>query len=148
MFEKAHRMLHSTNKEDELEQNPARQSKVSLMEVEEQQNTSFMATKCQTLGRILLQTVAIIVKNGSKRLFINALLDYESTETYLNIDTAAKLGLHGEMRKNQVNVINGIVATSETAPTEFTLRSMNGQVNTAMETFTINDVTGDLKTVT
>ena len=88
------------------------------------------------------------MKNGSKRLFINALLDYESTETYLNIDTAAKLGLHGEMRKNQVNVINGIVATSETAPAEFTLRSMNGQVNTAMETFTINDVTGDLKTVT
>ena len=106
-----------------------------------------MATKCQTVGCILLQTVAIIVKNGSKRLFINALLGYESTETYLNIDIAAKLGLHGEMRKSHVNVINETVANSETAPVEFTLRSMNGQVNTVMEAFTINDVTGNLKTV-
>ena len=51
------------------------------------------------------------------------------------------------MRKSHVNVINETVANSETAPVEFTLRSMNGQVNTVMEAFTINDVTGNLKTV-
>ena len=43
-------------------------------------------------------------------------------------------------------MINGTIATFETAPVEFTLRSMNGQVNTVIEALAIN-VTGDLKTV-
>ena len=123
-------MLHSANQEDEVEQNAAQQSKTSLMEGEEQQNTSFVATKCQKLGCISLQTVPVIVENGSKSLIINALLDDGSTQTYLNADIAAKLGLHGDISKSQVSVINGAVATFETAPVEFRLRSMNGQVNT------------------
>ena len=123
-------MLHRANQEDEVEQNPAQQSKTSLMEGEEQQNTSFVATKCQKLGCISLQTVPVIVENGSKSLIINALLDDGSTQTYLNADIAAKLGLHGDISKSQVSVINGTVATFETAPVEFRLRSMNGQVNT------------------
>ena len=44
-------------------------------------------------------------------------------------------------------MINGTVATFETAPAEFRLKSMNGQVNTVIKVFTINDVTGDLKIV-
>ena len=44
-------------------------------------------------------------------------------------------------------MINGTAGTFETAPAEFRLRSMNGQVNTVIEPFTINDVTSDLKTV-
>ena len=57
------------------------------------------------------------------------------------------MGLHGEIGKNQVNEINETVATFETAPVEFRLKSMNGQVNIVIEAFTINNVTGDLKTV-
>ena len=87
------------------------------------------------------------MENGSKSLIINSLLDDGSTQTYLNADIAAKLGWHGEIWKSQVNVINGTVATFETAPVEFTLRSMNGEVNTVIEAFTISNVTGDLKIV-
>ena len=100
----------------------------------------------QKLGCILLRAVPIRVKNGSKSLIINALLDDRSTQTYLNADIAAKLGLHGKVQKIQVNVMNGTVANFETAPLEFTLRNMNGQDSTVIETFIIND-TGDLKTV-
>ena len=106
-----------------------------------------MATKCLKLGCILLRVMPVIVKNGSKILLINAVLDDGSTQTYLNVDIAAKLSLHGEIHKSQVTVINGTVATFETAPVEIRLRSMNGQVNTVIEASTINDVTGDLKTV-
>ena len=106
-LKKHNRMLQSANHEDESEQNPARQSKISLMEGEEQQNTSFMATEYQKLGCISMRTVPIIVENRSKRLIINALLDDGTTQTYLNADIAAKLGLHGEIRKSQVNAING-----------------------------------------
>ena len=91
------------------------------MEGEEQQNTSFMATEYEKLQCILLQTVPIIVENGSKSLIINALLDDGSKQTYLNADIAAKLSLHGEIRKSEVSVINGTVATFETAPVEFRL---------------------------
>ena len=63
-----------------------------------------------------------------------------STQTYLNADIAAKLDLHWEIQKSQVNVINWAVATFQTAPLEFTSRSMNGQVKTVIETFTIHDV--------
>ena len=106
-----------------------------------------MATEYPKLGCISLRTVPIIVENGSKRLVINASLDDGSTQTYLNADIAAKLGLHGEIRKSQVNVRNGTVATFQEAPVEFTLRSMNRQVNAVIEVFIISDVTGDLKTV-
>ena len=106
-----------------------------------------MATEYPKLGCISLRTVPIIVENGSKSLVINASLDDGSTQTYLNADIAAKLGLHGEIRKSQVNVRNGTVATFQEAPVEFTLRSMNGQVNAVIEVFIISDVTGDLKTV-
>ena len=51
------------------------------------------------------------------------------------------------MWKSQVNVVNGTVATFEAAPVQFTLRSMNGQVNTVIEAYAISDVTGDLKTI-
>ena len=43
-------------------------------------------------------------------------------------------------------MINETVVTFETALVQFTLKSMNGQVNTVTEAFTINNVTGDLKT--
>ena len=103
-----------------------------------------MATECQKLGCISLWTVPILMENRSKSLIINALLDDGSTQTYLNADIAAKLALHGEIWKSKVNVINGTVATFETALVEFTLRSMNGQVNTVIEAFVVNVVTGDL----
>ena len=77
---------------------------------------------------------------------MNAILDDGSTQTYLNTDIAVKLALNGEIWKSQVNVINETVVTFETALVQFTLKSMNGQVNTVTEAFTINDVTGDLKT--
>ena len=78
------------------------------------------------------------MENGSKSLIINALLDDGSIQTYLNADIAAKLGLHGEIRKSQVNVINETVATFETAPVEFTLKRMDGQVNTVIEAVTVD----------
>ena len=77
---------------------------------------------------------------------MNAILDDGSTQTYLNTDIAVKLALNGEIWKSQVNVINETVVTFETALVQLTLKSMNGQVNTVTEAFTINNVTGDLKT--
>ena len=94
-------MLHSAKQEDELEQNSAQQSKISLKEGVEQGNTSFMATECQKLGCISLRTVRIVVENRSKSLTIDALLDDGSTQKYLIVDIAAKLGV--KLKRFNVN---------------------------------------------
>ena len=114
-------MSHSANQEDKLEQNPACQSQISLMEREEQQSTPFMVTECQRLGCISLPTKPTIVKNGSKGLTVNALLYGGSTQTNLNADIAATLDLHKENLKNGIHI--------------------KEYVNTIIEAFTTNDVT-------
>ena len=60
------RMLHSANQEDELEQDSGQQSKISLMEGEEQQNTSYMATECQYWGVFHCGQCQILWKMGVK----------------------------------------------------------------------------------
>ena len=94
-------MLHSAKQEDKLEQNSAQQSQISLKKGEEQGNTSFMATECQKLGCISLRTVRIVVENGSESLTIDALLDDGSTQKYLIVDIAAKLGV--KLKRFNVN---------------------------------------------
>ena len=54
-----------------------------------------------------LRTVPVVVKNGGRRLVLNALLDDASTKTYINGDVAAELGLEGTIQKITVSVLNG-----------------------------------------
>ena len=56
-----------------------------------------------------LRTVPVVLKNGEKSVVVNALLDDGSTQTYLNSDVAAELGLEGKICDTQVNVLNGCV---------------------------------------
>ena len=58
---------------------------------------------------IALRTIPVYLKNGSRRLKVNALLDDASTKTYLNADVAAELGLKGHPQKVSVSVLNGQV---------------------------------------
>ena len=44
-------------------------------------------------GNIALRTIPVYLKNGNKRLRVNALLDDASTKTYLNSDVTAEMGL-------------------------------------------------------
>ena len=46
---------------------------------------------------ISLRTVPVVLKNGEKSVVVNALLDDGSTQTYLNSDVAAELGLEGKI---------------------------------------------------
>ena len=41
---------------------------------------------------VALRTVPVFLKNGNRRIKVNALLDEASTKTYLNADVAAELG--------------------------------------------------------
>ena len=68
-----------------------------LNEKRVEQNDMTMVT--ETTGNIALRTIPVYIKNGNRKLQVNALLDDASTKTYINVDVAAELGLQGCLRK-------------------------------------------------
>ena len=74
-----------------------------------------------------LRTVPVFLKNGNRRIKVNALLDEASTKTYLNADVAAELGLQGHPQSVTVNVLNGQTENFETTPVEVELESLDGK---------------------
>ena len=79
-----------------------------------------------------LRTVPMVLKNGEKSVVVNALVDDGSTQTYLNSDVAAELGLEGKICDTQVNVLNGCVESFQTMPVSVRLI---GQVNMKVDAF-------------
>ena len=68
-------------------------------------------------GSIALRTIPVYLKNGNKRLKVNALLDDASTKTYINANVAAEIGLQGELKRVNVSVLNGQLKSFETSYT-------------------------------
>ena len=58
--------------------------------------TTMVTTKTPEPAKYLaLRKVPVVVKNGERRMIVNALLDDGSTKTYINGDVAAEVGLEG-----------------------------------------------------
>ncbi|XP_071095649.1 uncharacterized protein [Haliotis cracherodii] len=70
-----------------------------------------------------LRTVPVVLKNGTKRIRVNALLDDASTKSYINADVASELGMQGSIEKISVSVLNGKKETFETKPVVFGIES-------------------------
>ena len=109
--------------------------------------TTMMAQNYLRTDLIRLRTVPIIIKNEDRLIKVNALLDDASTQTYINTDVAAELGLHGKPQKVTVNVLNGQIETFDTKPISLELRSINGNVSTRVTAFTADRVTGSMTVV-
>ena len=95
----------------------------------------------------VLQTVPVILKNGNRRLVVNALLDDGSTKTYVNSDIAAELNLKGTLERVNIGVLNGRSESLETMPVEFGLESIDVKVDIKIHSFTADRVTGNVKAV-
>ena len=63
---------------------------------EQNHQTTMMAQNEYRPGFVALRTVPVVLRNGTRTLKVNALLDDSSTKTYLNADVAAELGLQGQ----------------------------------------------------
>ena len=94
-----------------------------------------------------LRIIPVILKNGHKRLKVNALLDDASTQTYVNSDIAAELDLKGDLKAIRVSVLNGDCKSFQSMPVEFGLESINGDVDIEMKALTVNRVTGNMKVI-
>ncbi|XP_047142971.1 uncharacterized protein LOC124817189 [Hydra vulgaris] len=77
---------------------------------------------------VAMRTLPVILTNGKLSIKVNALLDDASTQTYINSDVAAELGLQGVMKEIKINVLNGRVDTFQTMPVEFQLQSIDGKL--------------------
>ena len=67
--------------------------------ITERSMTTVDHNKSEAPAFAVLRTVPVILKNGNRRIEVNALLDDASTRTYLNSDVAAQLGLPWENTK-------------------------------------------------
>eukprot|EP00795_Rhopilema_esculentum_P003688 gene3688-14951_t len=67
--------------------------------------TTMVCSKSDVKGATALRTIPVVLKNGCRRLKLNALLDDASTQTYVNEDVAAELGLNGTFETIKVNVL-------------------------------------------
>ena len=86
--------------------------------------TTMATTKAPEPAKYLaLRAVPVVVKNGERRMIVNALLDDGSSKTYINGDVAAELGLEGSTQRITVNVLNGEEDSFETMLVEFDLQS-------------------------
>ena len=102
----------------------------SVTEGNEQNHQTTMMTQNEYRPDfVALRTVPVVLRNGTRTLKVNTLLDDASTKTYLNADVAAELGLQGQTEKVTVNVLNDQVETLETKPVNFKLESLDGNVS-------------------
>ena len=99
------------------------------------------------LAYMALRTVPVILKNGPHVIRVNALLDDGSTRTYLNQDIAAQLCLEGEPEQLTVNVLNGHKANLESSTVDFTIESVDGELQRPATAYTTKRVTGNMQVV-
>ena len=106
--------------------------------------TPSSATQTSTIA---LRTIPVYLKNGIKKIKVNALLDDASTKTYINSDVAAELGLQGQLKRVNISVQNGHIETFETTPVECTIESLDGKSQIRITAFTTERVIGDMKAI-
>ena len=94
-----------------------------------------------------LRTVPVLLKNGDRCVKVNALLDDASTQTYVNKDIAAVLGISGKPGSVNVYVLNGQAKTFTFNPITVELGSVDGDVSITTSAYTANRVTGNMAVI-
>ena len=109
--------------------------------------TTMMCSKSEIKRTMALRKIPVILKNGCRKLKVNALLDDASTQTYVNADIAAELGLTGTFEAIKVNVLHRECKSFQIMPVEFGLESVNGDVDIMVTAHTMKRVTGNMKVI-
>ena len=93
---------------------------------------------------VVLIKVTVVIKNGTRRVVVNALLEDASIKTYIDSDAAAKLGLQGENRRVTVNLLNSQTDSFETKIFQLNLESLDGKIDVKIAAFTAERITGNI----
>ncbi|XP_067667338.1 uncharacterized protein [Haliotis asinina] len=136
------RFLHSTKRCEATETKKQKQHDTQSPPV-----VTMSSSESSRSTLLSLRTVPVVLKNGNKRIIVNALLDDASTQTYINRDAALELGLSGPSQKVSVNVLNGQHEMLDTMSVQVGLESLDGSVNTTIYALTTTRVTGQMQVV-
>ena len=96
---------------------------------------------------VALRPVPIILKNGSRRVLVNCLLDEGSDTTYVNEDVVEELGLGGKKQQITVKVANDQSIRFLSGTVKIGLESNDGRVDTEITVKTSDRICGGLKAV-
>ena len=97
---------------------------------------------------IALRTVPVILRNGTKSISVNALLDDGSTRTYINTDVAAELELlTGECDEITVGTMGGAKRTFPSEAVSLVIESADQRTSRSIQAFTAANVTGAMRAV-
>ena len=94
---------------------------------------------------VMLRTIPIRLRKDRKNVTVNALLDDGSTQSYLNSDVAAELGISTKQFKVAVSTLNGRVEELQTMSVECQVESLDGSYIAPFSAITADQVTGDMK---
>ena len=149
------RLLHrdkffrTNNEKDEKKKEAPSITEDEQRKTNERSHTMTMhATKQPKVAdELVLRTVPVILKNGNRRLVVNALLGDGSTKTYVNSDIAAEFNLKGTLKRVNIGVLNGRSELVETMPVEFGLESIDGKGDMKIHAFTADRVTCNMKAI-
>ncbi|XP_067649100.1 uncharacterized protein [Haliotis asinina] len=141
------RLLHDSNWVKSQTRNYGNSSNNSENCKTENKQTTTMSSTTNGYYVSSLRTVPVILKNGSRRIKVNALLDDASTQTYINEDVVSELGVHGQRQTVSVNVLNSKQETFNSMTVEVGLESVDGSVDINISALTTTKVTGMMKVI-
>ncbi|XP_047138735.1 uncharacterized protein LOC124814782 [Hydra vulgaris] len=117
------------------------------LETNEKNEETILLTKFSRKDQsqdVAMRTLPVVLTNGKLLIKVNALLDDASTQTYINRDVAAELGLQGLMKEITISVLNGRVNTFQTMPVEFQLQSIGGKLKKKINALTVDRVKSNI----
>ena len=109
--------------------------------------TTMKTISDQETKSVALRTIPILLKNRSRKVLVNCLLDERSDTNYINEDIVQELGLTGEKKRIQVKVANDQTISFLSNTFTVSLESTDGRVDTEIVAKTLTKICGEMKAV-
>ncbi len=97
--------------------------------------------------KVALRTIPVILKNGTRKVRVNCLLDEGSDTTYINEDVVEELGLTRVKQRIDVKVANDQTISFMSNTFTIGLESTHGRVDTEIVAKTSEKICGGMKAV-
>ncbi|KAJ8045018.1 hypothetical protein HOLleu_07935 [Holothuria leucospilota] len=142
------RLLHRS-KENDSEQGQIREGEQGSSQPSEPRESEGQSRGRNFLNKgqgLALRIVPVMVRQGTKEIKINALLDDGSEQTYIDSGLAAELGLSGTQGEVCVGLLNGLEKRFASSEIELEISNViDSRKKYKIRGMTIDQVCGDLK---
>jgi hypothetical protein len=96
---------------------------------------------------IAMRIIPVILQNRGRHMTVNALLDECSTDSYIDENVAAELGITGNFTSLNVSVVGGKTQNLQSMKVSFDLLSTDRKTLRTLDAFTVRNVTGNMPVI-